>query len=156
MRARRIFLPLPTLALRLSYHFSKFFGGNTYWSLFSAEPLFISKQRRNWQFGPYIYWFSAPFTFPLYPGSARFIPNVQSRCDSRRPLRRREPTGSSTFLLPFVLSFTHLVTQILDDFEVSTEPHCFLEFPDCVCGVGVLMKLLILLNLSCPLLSYCF
>jgi len=28
--------------------------------------------------------------FSLFPASARFFPSVQSRCDCRRPLRRRK------------------------------------------------------------------
>ena len=51
--------------------------------------------------------------------------------------------------------FSYLITQILYNFEVTSEAHGFLKFPDCVCGMCKLIKLLVSLYLSDAFSSCC-
>lgn len=49
----------------------------------------------------------------------------------------------------------YLITQILDNFEVTSKAHCILKFPDCVCSTCKPIKFLVSLYLSDAISSYC-
>lgn len=52
------------------------------------------------------------------------------------------------------IKFRYLITQMVDNFEVTREAHSFLKLPDCVCGTCIPRNLLVSLYLSDAFSSY--